>query len=183
MCPKRFILFFLLLSAGMLQAQKFGTKTGTIVFEASVASFEEVKAKHQGASAILNTSNGEFAALALVNGFRFKVALMEEHFNENYMESSSYPKTIVRGFIQDFSPDKLKNNKQEYLLVGTISMHGVEQALAIPVFLQLSGGNTLTMEANFKLRPEDFNIKIPKVVAGKIAEEVQVQATFKLNPQ
>ncbi|MBT8273073.1 MAG: YceI family protein, partial [Bacteroidia bacterium] len=76
-----FVLLFAVMS-GFAQ-QKYLTKAGTLSFEASVPSFEEVAAKNEAVTAILNTENGEFAALALVKGFRFKNALMEEHFNEN----------------------------------------------------------------------------------------------------
>ena len=82
--------------------EKFATKTGEINFEASVPSFEEVKAENNNVSAVLETGTGNFAALALMKGFRFKVALMEEHFNENYIESSKYPKATFKGKIQDF---------------------------------------------------------------------------------
>ena len=67
--------------------EKYLTKSGVLNFEASVEYFEEIKATNTNVTAILNTSNGQFAALALVKGFRFKNALMEEHFNENYAES------------------------------------------------------------------------------------------------
>ncbi len=85
-----FVVLIALCSFAPIQEKKL-TKTGTITFEASVPSFEEVKGKNTAVTCILNTSNGEIAALALMKGFRFKVALMEEHFNENYIESSKFP--------------------------------------------------------------------------------------------
>ena len=102
-----FAFVFLLNGVLIVNAQeKFITKSGVINFEASVPSFEEVKAKHQSVSALLK-SNGEFASLALVKGFRFKVALMEEHFNENYAESSKFPKATFKGKIKGFDISKL----------------------------------------------------------------------------
>ena len=76
---------------------KYLTRTGQLDFEASVPAFEEVAAKNSAVTAILNAENGEFAALALVTGFRFKNALMEEHFNEKYAESEKYPKATFKG--------------------------------------------------------------------------------------
>ena len=86
---KSVYLFFTLISFFAFSQEKYLTKTGTLVFEASVPSFEEIKATNTNVTAIFNASNGEFATLALVKGFRFKNALMEEHFNESYAESDS----------------------------------------------------------------------------------------------
>lgn len=163
-----------------LDAQtKMSTKAGTIQFEASVPSFEEVKAKNENVSAILKTETGEFAALALVKGFRFKVALMEEHFNENYMESSQFPKAVVKGKLEGFSADGISNDGSEYLLKGTITVHGVTKPLETKVMMkQTSGG--VELQANFALKPGDFNIEIPSIVSSKIAEDIDVSVTFQL---
>ncbi|MEP2937294.1 MAG: YceI family protein [Gilvibacter sp.] len=161
-------------------AQKVATKSGVITFEASVASFEEVKATHANVSAILNTETGSFASLALVNGFRFKVALMEEHFNENYMESATYSKATVKGVLEDFNSESLTSDFTSYNLKGTIEMHGVENELNVPVRIKLDG-DALIVETNFELKPEDFDIEIPSVVANKIAQTVVVNAQYTLN--
>ena len=107
---KKLIFLFVLVSVNCLAQSKYLTKTGTVNFEASVPSFEEVKASNNSVTAILNTENGEFAALALVKGFRFKNALMEEHFNENYAESDKYPKAVFRGKITNLAEVDLKND-------------------------------------------------------------------------
>ena len=98
------------------------TKTGTITFEASVPSFEEVKAKNEAVTCILNTDNGEIAALALMKGFRFKVALMEEHFNENYIESNKYPKATFKGKIEGFDVSKITTSPKEYNIKGKLEI-------------------------------------------------------------
>ena len=112
-----FLLFLIFTSYFNYAQEKFVTKTGVVNFEASVASFEEVKATHNSVSAILKP-NGDFASIALVRGFRFKVALMEEHFNESYAESNKYPKVIFRGKIQNFNSSKLSNLEKEYTIIG-----------------------------------------------------------------
>ncbi len=89
-------IFIVLISSTLIAQSKYYTKSGSIDFEASVPSFEEVKAKNNTVTSILNTETGEIAALALVKGFRFKVALMEEHFNENYAETHKFPKATFR---------------------------------------------------------------------------------------
>ena len=118
---KTLLYFFLLLGTSTFAQQKYLTKTGQISFEASVPSFEEVAAKNNSVTAILNTENGEFAALVLVKAFRFKNALMEEHFNENYAESHLYPKATFKGKIKDFDFKQLKDT---YKISGELTFHG-----------------------------------------------------------
>ena len=90
---KNIYLLFSFCSVVGFSQEKYLTKSGVLNFEASVEAFEEIKATNTNVTAILNTANGQFAALALVKGFRFKNALMEEHFNESYAESDEYPQS------------------------------------------------------------------------------------------
>jgi hypothetical protein len=161
--------------------EKYATKTGQIDFEASVPSFEEVKAANSNVSAVLDASTGKFAALALMKGFRFKVALMEEHFNENYIELSKYPKATFKGTIQDFDISEV-SGKKEYLIKGTFNLHGVDKSVEVPVLISVDG-EVVILTAQFVLQPEDFNIKIPSIVSSKIAEDVNVFVDFNLQKQ
>lgn len=177
---KYFIIFLsFVISVPVVAQEKYSTKNGTIVFEASVPSFEEVKAKNENVSAILNVETGDFASLVLINGFRFKVALMEEHFNENYMESSKFPKAILKGKLKDFSTSKLSEELNQYTLEGTITIHGVTKPIETVVSISRKG-DALSLESNFILNPTDFNIEIPKIVSNKIADEVNVNAKYSL---
>ncbi len=155
---------------------KFITKTGVINFEASVPSFEEVNAKNENVSAILK-STGEFASLALMKGFRFKVALMEEHFNENYAETSKFPKTTFKGNIEDFDISQLDENDKTFTVKGVITMHGVDKSIEVPASIKMVE-NTIYLSTIFVLKPGDFDIEIPSIVSSKIAEEVNVSANF-----
>lgn len=159
---------------------KLKTKSGNITFEASVPSFEEVKASNENVSAILNTETGEFAALALMKGFRFKVALMEEHFNENYVESSTYPKSVFKGTISNFDSTELDDSPGQYEIKGSVTLHGVSREIVAPVKLWKENGSIM-LSTTFSLKPSDFNIKIPAVVSKKIAEDVHVEAKFSLS--
>jgi len=158
--------------------EKFITKTGEINFEASVPSFEEVKSVNNNVSAILK-STGEFASLALMKGFRFKVALMEEHFNENYAETSKFPKTTFRGTIEGFDLSQLTEKEKSFTVNGVIAMHGVDKPVKIPVLIKMIDG-VVYLSANFVLKPEDFDIEIPSVVSSKIAKEINVSAHYML---
>jgi len=166
-------------TVGMAQ-NKYGSKTGTINFEASVPSFEEVKAVNENVSAILNADNGEFVSLALVKGFRFKVALMEEHFNENYIESSKFPKAIFKGKLQDFDFSEVSETNSEYILKGTITIHGVTEPFETSVKIK-KVNEKIELQTEFGLNPDKFNIKIPKIVSNKIANEVFVKAIYSLS--
>lgn len=165
--------------ASAVGQEKYATKTGEITFEASVPSFEEVKAENTNVSAVLDATTGNFAALALMKGFRFKVALMEEHFNENYIESSKYPKATFKGTIQDFDFSKV-SGEGEYIINGTLNLHGVDKNLEVPAVISIKGGAVL-VSTQFVLNPADFKIKIPSIVSNKIADEVNVSAVFELH--
>ena len=85
-----FLIAALFTTISSVEAQKkFIDKKGSIKFEASEKLFEPVEATNESTTAILNADTGEFASLALMKGFRFKNSLMEEHFNENYIESET----------------------------------------------------------------------------------------------
>ena len=159
--------------------EKKVTKTGTITFEASVPSFEEVKAKNESVTGILNTENGEIAALALMKGFRFKVALMEEHFNENYIESSKYPKATFKGKIANFDYSKLTTTAKEYTIKGKLELHGKAKDITIIGKLK-KDGESINLVSNFSVNVDDFAIEIPSVVSKKLAKKVNVSLDFNL---
>jgi polyisoprenoid-binding protein YceI len=176
-----FITLLILCLATSITAQgKYKTKTASITFEASVPSYEEVKGTNENVSAILNTDTGEFASLALVTGFRFKVALMEEHFNENYLESTVFPKAIFKGKLDGFLMSDVSEEISEYTLKGSITIHGVTQPLEAQVKVKIVN-DVIELATEFILKPEQFNIKIPKIVSNKIAEEVFVLAMYSLS--
>ncbi|MDH7448062.1 YceI family protein [Aquimarina sp. 2201CG14-23] len=169
-------LLFLYISVGVFAQEKYLTKKGTINFEASVPSFEEVKAKNSTVTAILNADNGEFAALALMKGFRFKNALMEEHFNENYIESDEYPKAVFKGKFIDFDKSNIKN---EYLIKGTLTLHGKSKDIEVKGTVS-KDDDTISVSSSFITKPEEFDIKIPSIVSKKIADDISVSLNFSL---
>ncbi len=175
---KNLILFALLLSQ-VCFAQKYYTKTGLTEFSASVQAFEEVAAKNNSSSAVLKTETGDFAALLFIKGFRFKVALMEEHFNENYMDSDQFPKATFKGKLLGFNNNNLSDTSTEVPLEGVLTVRGVEKD--IKTIAQLSKkDDKLILKTTFKVTPGDFNIKIPSIVRKKIAEEIIITAHYEL---
>ena len=176
------LLFLVLTILGITSAlaqDKILTKTGQVTFEASVPSFEEVKANHKNVTCIVNTKTGEIASLILVKGFQFKVALMEEHFNENYIESDKFPKATFKGKIEDFDLQKITSQNQDFTIKGKIELHGkIKDIVVIAKIKKVK--NAIEITANFTLNPEDFDIQIPSLVRAKVAKKVDVKFDFTL---
>lgn len=178
------LLLWMLLLLGTLSAsaQKYITKTGSVKFEASVPSFEEVAAESKSTSAVLETATGDFAALTLMKGFRFKIALMEEHFNENYVESDKYPKASFKGKIDDFDASKITASEKTFTITGELTLHGKTKKISSTAKISKSG-TAFKITGSFTVRPEDFAIEIPKIVSKKVADNINVDYNFLLNKQ
>lgn len=177
---KKLLLILTILATGMISAQeKLVAKNGKITFEASVPSFEEVKATNAASTFVLNPKTGEFASLALMKGFRFKVALMEEHFNENYIESDKFPKATFRGKLEGFDYASVTASGKEYVAKGTLELHGKTKEVNVPVRLKKTASG-LEGTMSFSVNASDFAIAIPSVVKSKVSNKVNVSAEFTL---
>lgn len=177
---QKLLLPFLLLAVTIAFGQsKYMTKSGSMSFEASQPSFEPIEATHSAVSALLNADTGELAVLALVRGFRFPLALMEEHFNENYIESHQYPKTSFKGSILNFDSNALSNQPRTVQLTGELSMHGVTKPISVSATITQSD-EQITLTSSFSVKTSDFGIKIPSLVRKQIDENVQVEVSLPL---
>lgn len=166
-----------MLTTGLSAQEKMITKTGKITFEASVASFEEVKAKNENVTCVLNAKTGEIASLAMTKGFRFKVALMEEHFNENYIESDKYPKATFKGKIENFDASALSSNAKDYKINGKLELHGkTKDVVCLAKIRQTENG--IEIKSDFSVNASDFDIAIPTVVKSKVSNKVNVSTIF-----
>ena len=176
----KLVSLLIVISLSSFAQTKMITKSGKVTFEASVPAFEEVKAKNETVTVVLNTSTGDIASLALVKGFRFKIALMEEHFNENYMESDSYPKATFKGKIDNFDVSKLTETSKVYTLKGKMEMHGKAKDITITANIKKTNDG-IEIDADFSLNTDDFNIEIPSVISKKVSKKVAVKldATLK----
>lgn len=180
---KSFINFFALLFVIVANtsgfAQKLITKTGNIKFQASMPSYEEVAAESKSVSAVLDQTTGDFASLVLIKGFRFKAALMEEHFNENYMESEKFPKATFKGKIEDFDSSKITSSPKNFTLKGDLTIHGKTKAVSVIVKIS-KAPNGVNAIGTFEAKPEDFDIEIPSLVRKKIADKIKINYIFLL---
>ena len=180
---QKLLLPFLLLAVTIALGQsKYITKSGSMSFEASQPTFEPIEATHSAVSALLNADTGELAVLALVRGFRFPLALMEEHFNENYIESHKYPKTSFKGSITDFDKNTLSDQLQTVELTGELFMHGVTKAITVSATVTQTD-ELITLASSLSVKTADFGIEIPSLVRKQIDENVQIEVFLHLKPK
>ena len=174
---KNISLLVCLIICSALFSQKMITRSGEIKFEASMPAFEEIASKNNTASCLFDAATGEIVVLVLVKGFRFKIPLMEEHFNENYMESSKFPKATFKGKILNFDASKLAATKTTYELEGELSMHGVKKKIKTKISLAQNTGK-INAVSIMVVKPQDYAIEIPSLVKGKIADTVKISINF-----
>lgn len=171
-----------LLFGNMVLAQKYSSRSGKVTFEASVPLFEDVFAQDNGNTVILNADTGEMASVSAVKNFQFKVKLMQEHFNESYAETAKYPKTTFKGKILNFNKNSLTANPQKYTIQGVLNFHGVDKAVSSAATVYMKD-NKIYIQGGFVAKPADFNVKIPKMVMKKVAENVNVEYNYTLTKQ
>ncbi|OEK00955.1 hypothetical protein BFP97_05275 [Roseivirga sp. 4D4] len=172
----------LLLTAMAVQGQdRYLTRTGHIKFF-SHAPLEDIEAHNNKVLSIVDLAKGQVAVDMLIKAFEFEKKLMQEHFNENYMESDKHPKSTFKGTFE--VPDGLKSMTEgsyEVDVTGDLTVHGVTKPLSTKATLAVAGGK-LSGGLVFKVKVKDHDIKIPKVVVRNIADEVEVTATFDFEP-
>jgi hypothetical protein len=179
---KRLLLLLVLLTAFIAaNAQKYMTKNGFISFFGHTP-MEDIKGDNNQVNSILDISTGDMVFQALVKSFHFDRALMEEHFNENYMESDKFPKTSFKGKITNLSSvDFKKNGTYEVTVEGDMTIHDVTNKITTKGTLEVVSGG-VNANSKFSIIPEDYKIIIPGVVRDKIAKSLEVTVTMKYAP-
>ncbi|MFN3404705.1 MAG: YceI family protein [Cytophagaceae bacterium] len=172
------LLTFSLLISHSGFGQKFFTRTGKVSFK-SETPIETIEAHNYQVTSLLNSENGEVVFAVLIKSFEFDKALMQEHFNENYMESSKYPKSEFKGKIIDLNKIKFdKEGSYQVQVEGELTMHGVTQKLSVPATIEVKG-EKIFASAVLQIRLKDYNIKGMK---DKIAESVTVKVDLNYDP-
>ncbi|WP_445159207.1 YceI family protein [Mesohalobacter salilacus] len=171
----KFSFIVLILCAFQLQAQdKWIDRNAQISFDAKVPSFEPVAAKTESATAVFEPQTAKIAALVFVNTFKFKVALMQEHFNESYAESSKYPKATFEGEVLSFDDQNINGT---YKIKGNLTIKNTTKSVEILAQFKQKQ-NSILLTSEFEVDPEDYGFDIPKVVRYKIAKKVTINLSF-----
>jgi polyisoprenoid-binding protein YceI len=154
------------------------TKTGLISFF-SASIMEDIEARNNKVAAVLDLSTGQLAFAVPIREFQFKRTLMQEHFNENYMESDKYPKATFSGQVVNAAQvlKQLPTAAQNVEVEGLMTLHGVAHKVAVSGTLQLRDGQ-LVVFAYFNIAPADYAIDIPLLVREHIAKSVSVRVNL-----
>ncbi|RYY42823.1 MAG: YceI family protein [Chitinophagaceae bacterium] len=177
---KLFSLLLCLLSASACYAQKVFTKNGNISFLSKTA-LENITADNNQVTSILNQQTGDLQFSVLIKAFHFKKALMEEHFNENYMESDKFPKAIFKGLISDHATVNFgKDGSYPVIVNGDLSIHGVSKRITVQGTLQVKNG-LASASCAFNVKPSDYGITIPKLVKDNISETIHISVNCNYN--
>jgi polyisoprenoid-binding protein YceI len=163
-------------------AQKlFFTRNGHIDFFSSTT-LEDIKADNDKVTSIVNISTGEMEFSVLNIAFQFRKQLMQEHFNENYMETPKFPKSTFKGKIINI--DKINfqaDGTYPAQVTGDLTIHGVTKSINATGNIIVKDGKFRT-QSTFMIIPENYNIKIPNLVRDNIAKEIKVTVDNSYEP-
>lgn len=172
----------LLLLAGSVRAQdRFFTKSAKIVF-VSKAPLEDIDATNKTVTAVLDKKTGAFQFSVTMKGFEFEKALMQEHFNENYVESDKFPKAEFKGAVVNNSEvDYTKPGNYTVVVKGKLTIHGVTKDVVTNGTLKVNADH-IRAESTFNILLSDYDIKVPAVVKDKISNTIKISVDAKLDP-
>ena len=177
---KHLLIITALAVSSALSAQKYVTKNGMIRFY-SEAPAEKIEAVNNQVNCALDASNGNLVFKVLIKSFEFEKALMQEHFNENYMESDKLPNSTFSGSIQNLSDVNFsKDGEYKVKVKGSLTIHGVTKEVEHEGNVIVEGGK-LKLVSVFTVKVKDYNIKIPNTVVNNISEDVEVTVEMKLD--
>lgn len=161
--------------------QKYFTKTGHISFYSDTP-IEKIEAHNKSSNCVLDVATGKLEFASLIKGFQFEKALMQEHFNENYMDSNKFPKATFKGQIEAYKTlDPAKDSKHNVKVTGDLTIHGVTKKISTEAVIIVKSGK-IDADATFNIQVADYGIEIPALVKDQIAKtvKVKVDATLEL---
>ena len=175
--------FIIILTVARAGAQDtiWMTRSGHVYF-ISHTSIIDIDANHYQVGAILNGKTGEMAFSLLMKSFEFTLPLAEEHFNENYVESEKYPKSTFKGKILDFQPGRLVEGLDCPVEVeGDLAIHGITKKIREPGILRREKDG-IKATSEFKILLDDYRIKVPSIVADRVAMVIPVKVEILFKP-
>lgn len=164
-----------------LGAQKYMTRNGYIGFF-SHTPLEDIKADNNQVASVLDITTGDIVFQVLIKSFDFEKALMEEHFNENYLESEKFPKSTFTGKILNLSDvDFSKNGTYDVTVEGDLTIHGVTNKVSAKGTIEVKSDG-IYANSKFNIVPEDYKIEIPGLVRNNIARSLEITVRMKYDP-
>ena len=150
------------------------TRSGQVSFF-SKTSMENIEAVNNEVTSMFNPGTGEIVFAILIKSFRFERALMEEHFNENYMESNTFPKATFKGKVSGLTAEQAKTPGTYAVdVTGDLTIHGVAKPVTTKGTMTVEAGGVIKAKSEFNVKPEDHAIAIPGVVRKNIAETIKI---------
>lgn len=162
-------------------SQKFITKTGHIKFY-SDSPLEKIEAHNHQVNAALNVATGDFVFKVLMKSFDFEKALMQEHFNENYVESDKYPNSTFIGKVMNIKDVNFsKPGTYNVNIEGKLTIHGITKDVKETGTFEVKDDKKAEARSKFNIHIGDYKISIPGIVAGHIAETVEITVELSLD--
>lgn len=180
---KKILLFFaLIVSIGVNAQDKYLTRNAVVKFDAtSPNSPEKIKAINNAGTSIFLASSGQFEFSVLMQAFEFEKALMKDHFNENYVETTKYPKATFKGSIQDITKVNFsKDGNYAVKIKGNMTLHGETKEVTADGTLSIVEGK-ITAISTFKLLLSDFKVDVPSVVSDKVSKIATITVNANYN--
>ncbi len=179
--------FIAIISVGLLctsfktDSTKYFTREAIIIFMADTP-LEKIDAKNNQAVSMLDISTGQLDFAVLMKAFEFDRALMQEHFNENYVESDKFPKASFKGTISNYKDVKWTiDGEYPVNVTGKLSLHGVANEINGKGTVTVKSGQ-LSATSTFYILISDYNISIPAVVKDKISNKVKIDVSVNYKP-
>ncbi len=160
-------------------AQIYIAKTCEISFFSKTA-VEDIAAVNKSTKPMLNTATGDIQMKIAMTGFVFEKPLMQEHFNENYVESEKFPVATFKGKINE-KVDYTKDGDYKVTVTGKLNLHGVEKDRTIDGLVSVKGA-VISISSSFKIKFADHNVVIPRLYSGIIPEDTDVKLDATLEP-
>ena len=155
----------------------YATKTGQIFFNAT-GGIEKIAAVNNQVDSKFVDATGQIIFAVLVKGFKFENQLMEDHFNENYMESSQFPKADFKGYIKNIKEvNFLKDGNYPITIEGNLTIHGTTQKVSTNGSLQIEDSKPI-ITGEFSIKIKDYGIK-GLYIGDKIAPEAKIKVNCK----
>ncbi len=181
----KFLLFLFAISlSSLLHAQdKFFTKTGKVYFDATAPkSPEKITAVNKSVTCVLDTKTGNMQFSLLMKGFEFERALMQEHFNENYAESTKFPKSEFKGNIaENANVNYTKDGVYVVKVKGQLTLHGETKEVETSGTVSVKGGS-ISLAATFTINLEEYKVNVPTVVGDKVSKTAKITVDCALEP-